>query len=243
MKLKQLACLTALSIPFSAHADFLSISVGGGAWNDLANGHFQHTNDPAVDVNDNLFWGNESQGYLFATFEHFVPLIPNFRLMYTSINHTGSGNTSFTFDGQTYAGNVSNDFDIQTTDLTAYYEVLDNIVSLDIGLTIRQLKVDYTISDDSGNATTDTIDETLPMLYALVGASPYPGLIISGELSYIAFDGSSMSDFIAKIAYTTDFFIGFEGGYRKQNFEFYDVSDTNSNLNFDGVFVGAYLKF
>ena len=81
------------------------------------------------------------------------------------------------------------------------------------------------------------------MLYVLVGTSPWPELIISGELSYMAFDGSSVSDFTAKVAYTTNFFVGFEAGYRVQSFEFDDISDTDANLDFDGVFAGAYLKF
>ncbi len=244
MKLKQLATLAALSIPLAAHADFLSVSIGGGIWNESPSGNFKNITDlTSVDVEDNLFWGSESQGYVFATFEHFVPLIPNFRLIHTSMDHAGSGNTSFTFDGQTFSGNVSNDFTIETTDLIAYYEVLDNVVSLDLGITIRKLTIDYNITDNGGNTVTDSIDETVPMLYALVGGSPWPDLIISGEISYMAFDGSSISDITAKIAYTTEFFIGVEAGYRKQNFEFDDISDTDANLDFDGVFVGAYLKF
>jgi len=245
MKLKQLACLAALTIPFTTNADFLSVTAGGGVWNTSPDGNIQTTSDPAsVDIKDNLFWDDESQGYLFVTFEHFVPLIPNAKLVHTSIDQDGSGNTSFVFDDETFTGNVTNDFAIDTTDLILYYEVLDNIVSLDIGLNIRNLKVDYTIlSTDTNTIEKDSLDETVPMLYALVGASPWPDVIISGEISYIAFDGSSISDITAKIAYTTDFFVGFEAGYRMQEYEFDDISDTDADLSFDGIFAGAYLKF
>jgi len=150
--------------------------------------------------------------------------------------------TTFVFDGQTFTGNVDNDISIETTDLIAYYEVLDNVVSLDLGLNIRNLKIDYTIIS-TGSTTSDSVSETIPMLYALIGASPWPDLIISGELSYIAFEGNTVSDFTAKIAYTTDFFVGFEAGYRKQTFELDDASETDADLDFDGVFAGAYLKF
>ena len=212
-------------------------------WNTSPSGSFQKTSDPAaVDVKDNLFWGDESQGYLFATLEHPVPIIPNVKLMYTKVEQSGSGDSGgFEFDGDFYSGTVSNEFSIETTDLIAYYEVLDNVVSLDLGLTIRNLKIDYTINDSSN--IKDSLDETVPMLYILVGGSPIPDLIISGELSYVAFSGSSVSDFTAKIAYTTNFFVGFEAGYRQQKYEFDDVSDTDAKLDFDGVFAGAYLKF
>ncbi len=249
MKIKQLFCLAALSIPFTAHADTLSISAGAGIWNTSPTGSFQKKGDPtAVNIKDDLFWSDETQGYFYATLEHPVPIIPNVRIMATNIEQSGSGNTAFVFDGTTYTGNVTNDFSIETVDLIAYYEILDNVVSLDIGLNVRSLKVDYTITGtepitSTSVTTSDSISETIPMLYALVGASPIPDLIISGELSYIAYDGSTISDFTAKVAYTTSFFVGLEAGYRKQQYTFSDISSTDADLSFDGVFAGAYLKF
>lgn len=249
MKLKQLFCSLALATPVVAQADFLSISAGGGVWNESPSGNFQkQTDTTAVDVEKDLLWDSESQGYYFVTFEHFVPLVPNIKISGTKIDHSGSGNVSFVFDGDTYNGNVNNEFSLKTLDLIAYYELLDNVVSLDIGLNIRNLKVDYNLTArNSGGSitqtTSDSISETIPMLYALVGASPYPDLILSGEISYIAFDGNSMSDITAKIAYTTNFFVGLEAGYRIQKYELDDVSSTDADLSFDGAFIGAYLKF
>lgn len=243
MKLKQLVCLATLATPLTVNADFLSVSIGGGVWNETPSGNIQKINDPVeVNIKDNFFWEEESQGYLFVTLEHPVPLIPNVRLMHTKLDHAGSGSTSFQFDGQSFTGpNTSNDFSIETLDLVAYYEILDNVVSLDFGLNIRNLDIDYDINN--GSSTSDSVSATIPMLYAAVGASPWPELLISGELSYISYSGSSISDFTAKISYTTNFLLGFEAGYRKLNFELDDVSDTNANLDFDGVFAGAYVKF
>jgi outer membrane protein len=250
MKIKQLLCLLALSAPLTANADFLSVSAGVGAWQTSPSGDFKKTTDTdaPVNVNDDLFWDDETQGYAFITLEHFVPIIPNARLMMTSIEQSGSGTAGFDFDGERYEGDVSNSFSIDALDLLLYYEVLDNVVSLDVGLNIRNLKVDYTItSTGSGSTpartTSDSMDETVPMLYVLVGGSPWPDLIISGEMSYVSYSGSSISDITAKIAYTTNFFVGFEAGYRQQKYEFDDISDTDAKLDFDGVFAGAYLKF
>lgn len=245
MNLKQLVCLVGLTTSFTAHADFLSVSVGGGAWNESPGGYFQKTSDAInVDANDSLFWEKESQGYFFASLEHFVPILPNVRLMHTKIDHSGSGNVTlpFTFDGEDFSGNVSNEVSLKTTDLIAYYEVLDNVVSLDLGLNIRNLSVDYNIASASVSKA-DSFSGTFPMLYALVGASPWPDLIISGEMSYIALSGSSISDITAKIAYTTSAFIGVEAGYRRQNITLDDVSGNDADLTFDGIFAGAYLKF
>ena len=249
MKLTQLACLIGLAASFSANADFLSITVGGGVWNEAPSGDFQKTSDTSkVDVEKDLLWDSESQGYFYASLEHPVPIIPNVKIMSTKIDHTGEGDANFDFDDKTFNGNVKNDFSIEALDLIAYYEVLDNIVSLDLGLNVRSLKVDYNIDSDGGNSfpsenANKSINETIPMLYALVGVSPLPDLIISGEISYMTFDGSTASDITAKIAYTTSFFVGLEAGYRSQTYEFDDVSGHDADLAFDGVFAGAYLKF
>ncbi|MCG6939577.1 MAG: TIGR04219 family outer membrane beta-barrel protein [Gammaproteobacteria bacterium] len=244
MKIKQLFFTLALTASFTANADTLSVSVGGGVWNQSPSGTIEKIGDPsAVDINNQLFWGDESQGYLFATLEHPVPLIPNVKLMKTTMDQSGSGIANFRFNGTDYNGNVTNDFSMETLDLYAYYEILDNVVSLDIGLDIRKIKVDYTISATGSPTTTDSVDETVPMLYAMVGATPWPDLTVSGELSYISYDGSTVSDFIAKVSYTTSFLVGVEAGYRKSQYTLDDVSDTNTDLSFDGVFAGAYLKF
>ena len=187
MKLKQLYCLSALVLslilPQIAIADALSLSVGGGIWNEDPSGTYNKTSETPIDVNKNLFWDTESQGYLFVTLEHFVPIIPNARLTYTKIDHTGSGNTDFVFDGITYNGDINNTIKIETLDLLLYYEVLDNVVSVDLGLNIRNLKVDFVLTEATAGTTTDSANETIPMIYALVGFSPIPDLIISGEMS------------------------------------------------------------
>ena len=226
----------------NTNADTLSISAGVGGWGQASDGNFQkHTDPAAVDLNDNLFWQDETQTYAFVTFEHFVPIVPNVRLMHTSLDQSGSGDTDFVFDGQNFSGQVSNDFSFETLDLLAYYEVLDNVVSLDLGLNIRNIKIDYTIVN--GGPVNDSVDETIPMLYAMVGVSPLPDLIISAETSYISFDGSTMTDFIARVAYTTSYFVGVEAGYRSLTIELDDVSETDADMTFDGLFAGAYLKF
>ncbi len=248
MKLKTLIITTGL-LSFSAaiHADSLSLTAGGGMWNATPSGTFKKITDPAtVDLKDNLFFDTESQGYAFVTLEHFVPIIPNVRLQYTNLDYAGNGTSAFTFNGQTFSGNVVSDINMKALDLIAYYEVLDNVVSLDLGVNVRQLDVDYTIKSTSGGVvttTSDSLSQTIPMLYALVGASPWPDVLLSAEISYVTYSGSTLSDITAKISYTTDFFVGIEAGYRSLKLELSDVDNTDADVTFDGPFAGAYLKF
>jgi len=233
------------AMPVMAAADVLSFTIGGGVWNEAPEGNIIQPSNaptPTVDVKNQLFWSEESQGYLFATLEHPVPILPNVRLMYMSLDHAGSGTTSFDFDGVTYSGNVANDFSIEQTDLLFYYEVLDNVVSLDLGLNVRLLDISFTINDGTNN-TSESVSGTVPMIYGMVGGSPWPGVLLSAEANYMTLSGSTISDFNAKISYTTDFFVGVEAGYRTQTIELDDVDNTDANLDFKGPFIGAYVKF
>jgi len=240
---KVLLVISLISLSNTAIADVLSVTVGGGLWNATPDGNFNKVTDPnSVDVKDDLFLDTESQGYAFITIEHFVPIIPNIRVMYTDNSYAGNGASSFTFDGQTFTGNVVSDIKMTNLDLLAYYEVLDNIVSLDIGLNIRQLSIDYTIIS-TASTTTDSFNETFPMLYALAGVSPWPDFLLSAEMSYVTYSGSTISDLTAKVSYTTNFLLGIEAGYRRQTLKLDNISDTNADVTFDGPFVGAYLKF
>ncbi len=121
LNFKQLLLSLTLAAPFSANADILSFSVGAGAWSETPDGNYQKIGDPdEVNVTDNLFWDKESQGYVFATLEHPVPLLPNIKIAHTKIEHDGNGSTPiFTFNGKDFSGKVVNDVSIESLDLYA----------------------------------------------------------------------------------------------------------------------------
>lgn len=240
-----LACAAILSLPAISMADTLSVAVGGGMWQADPSGYFrnQSAGDTTnIDVRDDLFWQEEDQTYLFITFEHFVPIVPNFRIMATNLDYSGSGIASFTLNGETFSGNVASEGSLDQIDVLAYWEVLDNVVSLDLGLNVKFLDISYSVAS-SGVSTSDSTDLTVPMLYGLVGVSPIPGLYLGIEGNYVSISGSRLTDVIAKVSYTTDYFFGVEGGYRSQSYKLDDVDGYYGNLDFDGPFLGAYLKF
>ena len=245
-KLLSLTCATLLTLPAVSTADVLSFAIGGGIWKEDPSGYFRNQNAGDtinVDVKEDLFWKEEDQGYWFATLEHPVPILPNVRILSTSLDHSGSGTTSFTINGETFTGTVSNEGSFDQTDITAYWEVLDNVVSLDLGLTAKLIDFSYSVADNFGNTTSGSLSGTVPMLYGLVGISPIPGLYLGVEGNFIGYDGNDLTDITAKISYTTDFFLGIEGGYRSQSYTLDDVDGYFGKLEFEGPFLGAYLKF
>jgi len=229
-------------------ADTLSISAGAGIWQETPSGEFRDVNTTAFSVTDDLFWSQENQNYFFITFEHPVPILPNIRLSSVKIDQTGSGllTKQITIGGIDYGTvneNITNSFSLDQKDITLYYEILDNVVSVDLGLNVKIANVDYSISGELSGSDSGSFSTTIPMLYALVGVSPIPDLILSLEGSAIGYDGSSITDFNAKIAYTTNYFVGLEAGYRAQTFKFDEISGYTSNLEFKGPYAGLYVKF
>lgn len=244
-KLSTLISAAVLSLPMISMADTLSVSIGGGMWKEDPSGYFRNTIDPTnVDVKDDLFWNEEDQGYLFVTLEHFVPIIPNFRLMTTSLDHSGSGTASFTLDGKDFTGDITSSGTFDQTDITAYWEVLDNVVSLDLGLNIKLLDFSFSVASTAPpQQTSGSLKTTIPMVYGMVGVAPIPGLHLGVEANWIGYDGNDLTDFTAKVSYTTDFYFGFEGGYRSQSYKLDDVDGYFGKLEFKGPFIGAYVKF
>ncbi len=236
-----------LALPGIASADVVSVAAGGGIWRDTPSGDVRKLPDTSVDVEKDLFWKSENQNYLFVTLEHPVPVLPNVRLSSTKLEHSGSGNLtrSITVNGQTYNLNeyIENTFKFNQTDITAYWELLDNVVSVDLGLNVKSLDISYTVTGRTTGSTSDSIKLTLPMLYAMVGASPLPGLMLSVEGTYVSLKGSAISDVTAKVSYTSDYFVGVEAGYRTQTYKLDDTDNYSGNLEFKGPFAGVYLKF
>ncbi|NOY17510.1 MAG: TIGR04219 family outer membrane beta-barrel protein [Gammaproteobacteria bacterium] len=245
-----LAGLSLSAASFTAQADFIGLQIGGGGWKHDPSGDFRYNSggsSVSIDLDSDLHLQTQTQGYFYISFEHPVPLLPNVRIMSTKLENSGSGQISqdFTFNNQTYTAStsVTSTLNLNQTDLTLYWELLDNVVSLDFGLTLKKISGEATLVSTALGTSSTTFSQVIPMGYFMLGVSPMEGLLISAETNIIQYSGSTISDFTAKVSYTTDYFLGIEGGYRKQVYKLNDVSGVFGNMQFSGPFLGAYLKF
>lgn len=247
MKTKLLSLGLLAALPISANAA-LSIEVATGNWDREISGDFQAG---ATGTNlsldgtgtDGLGLKDEEEGYTYAVFRHFVPLIPNIKVMTTSFSHKGSNSgVNFTFDGQTYTNPVNTEMVLDHTDITAFWNMLDTGVTFDLGLTARQLDGHVSV-DDGTTKTTTTVDGTVPMLYAGVAISPIDNLRFSYEMNWIGSGENGFTDTIAKVSYHTDFMLGIEVGIRDMNLELDDNNGNFANMDFSGSFIGVSFKF
>ncbi len=241
-----MAALAASSIP--AWADTAGVYLGTGTWSQDPNGDLRYQGDE-IDVDDDLNLGSERQGYAWLALEHPVPLLPNIRLSGVNVQTQGRGSvtTSFDFGGQTF--NVSEDIDsdvrLDQRDATLYYEILDNVVSIDLGLNIKYIDGDARIrSLTTATEASAAFNAYLPMAYGRLAADlPFTGLSAGIEGSAVSYDGNHLVDYTLRAAYESKYRIGLEAGYRRQQLKLDDVDEVFTDLGIEGVFVGVFAHF
>ena len=224
----------------SATADVLGLGARASFWDSDLSGD-AGTNGDLVDVENELDLDSDSNVNAEAYFEHPVPILPNVRLNYTQIEQSGSGELSVGFDGLT--GNVDSDLDLTQVDVTLYYEVLDNWVNLDLGLTARSLDGELTIRErlSSTESRTD-IDGVVPMAYLDARFDlPFTGASIGGQANGISYDGDSVYDFNVYGQYELSV-VSLRAGYRQISIDFED-GDDKLDVELGGPFLSAGLVF
>ncbi len=227
----------------SSTADTLSISIGANVWQQALSGGVQDGSS-LIDVEDDLGMDDETNNVFYATFEHPIPLLPNLKLQHTEISQSANNTllNNIDFDGIDYDGNIQSDIDLSHTDATFYYEVLDNWISLDLGLTVRLFDGEVSISS-SVDSSSEDLEGPLPLLYGKIQFDlPLTGLSASITVNGISYDGDSLIDAAVSIAYQLKMGLGIEAGYRQLSVDIED-DDLQADIDLGGAFAGLTFKF
>ena len=246
--------LTGLGLLFAAHTTYavdatplFSFYIGAGIWQSEWEGDIGNS---STDL-DQLGLAEEEQNtYIYATLEHAVPVLPNFRLELSELSVSGSGTLEETLDidGDTIAVNadVSSDLSLEFVDLTLFYE----IAFIDLGITLRQFDAEVEFVDNSGTdgVISESVSGVLPMGY-LQGRFSFPGsgLFILGSLNTISIDDNSITDFKAALGWEKNLSfiarIAAELGYRSFAVELGVDEDFSADIETSGPYLGLEVKF
>lgn len=246
-KMTLMAGLAALSAaPFAQAAPLVDVYAGGYAWSPDTSGSIASgSND--IDMEDDLGFDDSDQTVLYVGLEHAVPVLPNVRLRYMDLSDDASNTvvSPITFNGELLAGNLASEYDMEMLDGTFYWSPLDNVVKLDLGVTVRQMDADFTIrSQTVGNVASESASETFPLAHGAVRANlPLTGVYVGGEINAIEYDGSGMRDFDAYIGWQSDFLLGVKAGYSRLEVELDDVSGLDSDIEIGGPYLAATFRF
>ena len=249
MKLRKLFILAVLWLPVSAFADNLGIWLGGGIWDQSTSGTFRNSLDPAdtIDVQGDLNLQDSQDGFAYAIIEHPIPIVPNFKIVATKQEYSGTGTINVTFNGINFSEPVDSVLNLDHADLTLYWQLIDGKkFEFDLGLTGRKYDglASVTSRTDPTKSSQESLDEIIPLIYARVAVGlPVEGLSFSADGNFISVSDSTLSDFVLKISYQTKYYVGVEAGYRSQKLELKDIDEVFTDLKFDGPFAAVFVHF
>jgi len=245
--------MVSLAMTTIVSADFTRVELGAGIWNSEAKGKVSYTAS-GVTANDVSTQNSTNNGYLWALIKHPVPVVPNLRLEYATINTKGIANGNFkNFTG---ANNSPTELDMKQYDIIPYYNILDNTawITLDLGLDIKLMDTSYTVSGVtpvSGTGSTYSKSELLPLplIYTRLRFEvPSTELGFEADAKFIKYSSSTVYDARLKVDYTLDMIPviqpALELGYRIQK---YDIDEADlegkADLEFSGFYFGAMIRF
>lgn len=222
--------LSALSV--AAHADFIGLYAG-------VDGIYNHTS-----MNDNQAGDDKFNAVYNLAFEHPVPFLPNVKLRYSDFSNTRN-------DYQSGIYFVDQDLEVNTLDAIAYYEILDNIISVDAGLGIKRLDVTNTLRSTvpAVNITLTNDDkQTLPALYLSAGGKlPFTGFSAKAEVMAGQNSDADFSDMNAEVKYNfiqnIALDLGVKFGYRAMTINFDDSNSSFDKIEAKGPYVGLEAHF
>lgn len=241
IKLSKSIASLALLGAMGAQADVIGGSVEATYWQAGYSGQVTEGAN-TVDLENDLNFDDSGVVEIAATLEHPVPVLPNIRIKHISLDETANGTLSTTFDGITFSGPVETNLDLSHYDLIMYYEILDNYVSVDLGLDIKVFDGQLDISNATESSNTE-IDEVVPLPYVSAEiALPLTDLSFGAEVSGVKYSDSSMYD--AKARLRQGFSLAFiEIGYRQMAIDIEDVSDIDVDLDLSGAYISTGLDF
>jgi len=234
-------------------ADFIRAEIGTGVWTQTATGKsYYNGSTSGARGTDKLQENVNTSNYVWAFIKHPIPIVPNLRLGYVNIHGDGTATGEWSGLGIPSGSSSTSTLDLKEYDIIPYYNILDNTfwVTLDLGLDIKIIDLDYKISKKTffaGYQYKSTIQ--LPLGYIRARAQiPTTDLGFEADVKYIQYGSSTIYDIRAKVDYTFDISPliqpALEIGYRAQRIKIDDSSsDIKTDINFAGPYVGLFLRF
>lgn len=258
MKKITLAICAALASAGASADTILGFDATLGAWKPAYSGTIGVDNFNV----DEFALAEDNVTFIQAALEHPIPLIPNILLAHSKIETNGATELSenVTFDDETFLAhsNVSASMSLTHTDATLYYEILDNWVNLDLGITARQYDGEFSAVGQGGIACIPEAPEAclaersenielsgvLPMVYGVARFDlPFTGWSIIAQGNGTSYNGDRHTDLTAKIRWdfvpALDFAI--EAGYRAMTLDVKELDALQSDLEIKGPYLGLNL--
>ena len=210
----------------------------------------QSYNSSSIDLVDDLDVDNPAQTSMVLILEHPIAVLPNIR--YQSYNmdssNTGSTNSDFSFNqGSSGSGsdNSSASYDLDSNDLVLYYQLLNNWMDLDMGVDLKRIDGQIT---PAGPGNRIDVDETIPLLHLSARVDlPINGLYVGANINTnilnLGISETGAQDSTIMLGFDNGTGLGIAGGIKSFSLELNNSDDTNTDLEYDALFVNGYFNF
>ncbi|OTG66938.1 hypothetical protein B9T25_09175 [Acinetobacter sp. ANC 4470] len=213
----------------AAQADIIAAKGGIDYWHYNADLNHPASVGPQTELED-----DHGMSFFIAV-EHPVPFLPNLKIKHSNLQAESD---------QSFAGVKNHQVDLDYSDFILYYEILDNIVSADVGFGAKRVEGDIR----QNYTQTQEVSGTVPMIYAQAGVKlPFTGLSVSAEASFAALDDDKITDAQAELKYnfvdTILVDVGAKVGYRILDIQLEEGSNQEAKLKFKGPYLGIDVHF
>ncbi len=241
--------ITLLSLTPLSQADWLGgVDFGAYSWNPTIEGNL---GNGGLDTQTELGLNNSSNTTAWIGIEYFgIGWLPNAKFETTSISSNGNGliNGNKNLQNISLSGSVNSHFDLDTNDISLYYEVLDNYLSLDLGLTLRHYEGEISVQQNVGTARETTrFDSLVPLAYLNAKIHlPLSGVYMGATFNGIQYDRSNVVDSTLRLGYEYEIshfiYIAADIGYRRQQIELVNIDNFNTDTVLRGGFTGINMR-
>lgn len=216
------------------YAEFVGINIDDNRW--LKN------QSKSVDPVDN-FEDEDNFYSLSLILEHPISAIPNLKYQSYNLNsfesYRSGLNQGIDGAGVTSGNRLPSSFSLSQDDIVLYYELMNSSLNLDMGIDLKRFNGEVEFSGIDNSAI--RLDETIPLLYLSAHYNlPYDGFYVGANFNNFSLGDSIVEDSTIKLGYQSDAGNGFEGGLKSFSYEF---EDTDTNLEYDGLFINGYIRF
>jgi len=242
--------LTGLSLSVSqvAFADTLfGVYAGAGSWQQNYSGEVS-SGGASIDLKDDLDLDQDYNNMFYVAVEHPVPFLPNVKVNYVEFNIDSDSvlPSTIEFNGVTFpAGSpMATDVDMKQGDALVYYEVLDNVVSLDLGFGARYLDGRFSLASDFSTAEAE-FTAIVPVLYGRARADlPFSGFWAGAEVVGMGYSDNNLVDANAQVGWESSLGLGAEVGWRILSLDIDDVDDFDkSGIDVSGPYMALNFHF
>lgn len=220
----------------------LGFYAGANYWNYNMSGNVNSSE--SILGNVDIDYNDDSSAVFYAALEHPVPFLPNIKLQQNNIQSNGIMTIDNISSFPDQSVNVDTDLDFSHTDVMLYYELLDNWVNLDFGLSFKNFDGYTYFYAENMIDEHSKFDDWIPMLYAKGKFDlPFTGFSASATIEALSFDDNKVTDLALAVGYESGSGFGAEAGYRNLTIDLQTIGSLKSDITMDGFYLGVNFHF